>query len=737
MNHRINIKFENDLDRDLFLQEQSMNINGRKEINIHVQVWGKEHTTFKYALSLDDNGMIQESNIKEQLKIYLEKENDWYINQLGYAILNDSKQIKRQLWEELNLLKTNTYVNHFKLDTIQLEDCDIKINQEFLQEESIYSYHTFMFPFRLCASNSLMKELLSKEQQKDVFAKYATKAMIQHLFEHHPGNQYWMKDQMVHADVMALADFQGEEDEEKITKLYISHYNRLQYFNDAPLKVIYDMPEYDEGIGISDIVTQYVFRANHQKRDMELIVGIPEYTSKNKVKIYRLFLNNIRMKVYNTDVALLIFEVENKLYFDLEDVKKISAFTRRIAMPNLNIQANIVPVIWNINIYQNNGEKDIKLSSYMSSDIWKSYRHILHPEKESLKIQLSSMNYTKVVDPIKNLMGLCFHEMNVVTSNKARFERANHAMLLIEPIIDDRMFVSAYVLDDTLLQQASAKYYEKDGRYYPCENESYVGYPIKYGYQINFQAAQKLYEIAYVDERFCTCQSEHMIQSILDDSLYTRWIEYQTIQACTHHSFISMSNKGCPTYLINTHLELYNELACLVLVQRASILQFQLLASRLTEGLEKTTKGMTQKRIQQLLNLQERYIAFQNQILFFEVSPQEQAVELYKLLSHSLYIEEENDRLKEQLQCLYEATNVNQDSNFNLYATLFAIWTLILAGITFIYDSASNGENLMSHFLSHIGITFEWPLLSIILIVGVIFLLCYVTYKVLKHYDKK
>ena len=83
--------------------------------------------------------------------------------------------------------------------------------------------------------------------------------------------------------------------------------------------------------------------------------------------------------------------------------------------------------------------------------------------------------------------------------------------------------------------------------------------------------------------------------------------------------------------IINTFLELYTELACLVLLQRSSILQFQLFATCLTEGLEKSKNKLTQKRINQLLTLQERYIAFQNQLLLFEVSPQEQAVDLYKM----------------------------------------------------------------------------------------------------------
>ena len=240
-----------------------------------------------------------------------------------------------------------------------------------------------------------------------------------------------------------------------------------------------------------------------------------------------------------------------------------------------------------------------------------------------------------------------------------------------------------------------------------------------------------------MDESFCTCQSEHMIQKILDESLYTRWIDYQTIQACTHHSFIAMSNKFCPQYLINTFLELYTELACLVLLQRSSILQFQLFATCLTEGLEKSSNKLTQKRINQLLTLQERYIAFQNQLLLFEVSPQEQAVDLYKMLSDALYINEENSKLREQLQCLYEATNVNQDSNFNLYATLFAVWTIILAGFTFVYDSLSSGETIMKDFLTSINIFFSWKLFSLFLIMIAFVTLTIITYKIFKHYDKK
>ena len=90
-------------------------------------------------------------------------------------------------------------------------------------------------------------------------------------------------------------------------------------------------------------------------------------------------------------------------------------------------------------------------------------------------------------------------------------------------------------------------------------------------------------------------------------------------------------------------------------------------------------------KIKELLDLQERFIAFQNQINFREISSQEQAVDLYEMLRKASYVEELNTAITEQLDALYDATNTNQDFNFNKWALILALVALAIDIPTFLF----------------------------------------------------
>ena len=211
----------------------------------------------------------------------------------------------------------------------------------------------------------------------------------------------------------------------------------------------------------------------------------------------------------------------------------------------------------------------------------------------------------------------------------------------------------------------------------------------QYAYKIDYDIAKELYALIYIDPTSSSCQSEDMIQELLTRSVYPRWIDCGTIHAVTHHSLIGLAGSDCPDHVINAFLTLYVEMAILVQAQRASIILFQNFATELTKGLEQDNNKVDQNIINNLLNLQERYISFQNQLLFFEVTPEEQGVEVYNMLTKAMYIDEEKRELKEQLDGLYTATNANQDNNFNKYALIFAAISLPIVILTYVYDTLS------------------------------------------------
>ena len=265
-------------------------------------------------------------------------------------------------------------------------------------------------------------------------------------------------------------------------------------------------------------------------------------------------------------------------------------------------------------------------------------------------------------------------------------------MYFIEPVLDDRMFVCSFIRSSQIINSINTKYVEKDGQFILSDDKKFY-INNKYEYQINDKAAKNLYSIIYIDPGDSSCQSMHDVQKLFERDLYTRWIDEGTIYGITHHSFVAIATDDCPSYLIDNFLTLYVDMAILALVQRASIISFQNFATLLTNGLEKDNKKIEQVTINNLLNLQEKYISFQNQLLFFEVTPQEQGVEIYNMLTKAMYIDEEKRELKEQLDGLYTGTNANQDNNFNMYAFIFASVSLLIVFLTFIYDTISISQN--------------------------------------------
>ena len=416
---------------------------------------------------------------------------------------------------------------------------------------------------------------------------------------------------------------------------------------------------------------------------------------------------------------MMIFETENRDYPDIKDIKLINEYVRRISTPNLTIESNPCAYYWEIKFKDANGK-----NVCLKDDCY-----------DALNGDLKKINTTKIVDSIKQLLLYPYINENsrkdVCLSSSVeklnKEENKNKKLYLIEPVLDDRMFVCTFIKNDAVINKVKNKYVEINGKYEELKKEEkkskkkepkplFVNY--KYGYQIDEEVAKELYSIVYIDATTSSCQSMHDIQALLSRDLYTRWIDYGTLYASTHHSFVAISTSDCPGYLIDYFLTLYVDMTILTLIQRATIIVYQNYASLLTKGIEADKKNITQAKLNTLLNLHEKYIGFQNQLLFFEVSPEEQGMELYQMLVKSLYINEEKDALAEQFKSLYDVTNANQNSTFSKYAAIMASIALVFTSITFIYD--------MFEIPKDMCIRVGTVVIAIIIIFGII---CYVRNK--------
>ena len=85
------------------------------------------------------------------------------------------------------------------------------------------------------------------------------------------------------------------------------------------------------------------------------------------------------------------------------------------------------------------------------------------------------------------------------------------------------------------------------------------------------------------------------------------------------------------------------------------------------------------------MNLQERFVAYQSQLSFNEVTPQEQGIEIYNLLRKFMFIDEETESLNERLDILEDASDTNLDFGFNKVALFFTILSGISLALQLIF----------------------------------------------------
>lgn len=639
----------------------------------------EDYTFYKF---IDENKVIYFKN-QELWGKYLDKLIDFLkakqieINKFQSSSFKD-KQLE-VIEEKIKLIES---VKNIEATEVTDESILKEINENSLfqiykenkvKNDTVCSYHTFIFPFRIIDKSHDIKR---KEHD---FSAYNTKEILENEISI-ANNSVWKKSENYSSKESITKDEVEKQTNIQDEKLFKLRYNEAQYFNDAPLRAIFGFYDQDE----KQVVTNYVFDHDLIHEQAKLIIQV---ASENEPKEYQLLLNDIKLKLFNTDVAIMIFETENHDYPDIKDIKLINEYVRRISTPNLTIESNPCAYYWEIKFKDANG-KNVSLKD----DCY-----------NVLNRNLKKISTTKIVDSIKQLLlypyinennrkDICLSS-SVEKLNKE--ENKNKKIYLIEPVLDDRMFVCTFIKNDAVINKVKNKYVEINGKYEELKKEEekskekkepkplFVNY--KYGYQIDEEVAKELYSIVYIDTTTSSCQSMHDIQTLLSRDLYTRWIDYGTLYASTHHSFVAISTSDCPGYLIDYFLTLYVDMTILTLIQRATIIVYQNYASLLTKGIEADKKKINQAKLNTLLNLHEKYIGFQNQLLFFEVSPEEQGMELYQMLVKSLYINEEKDALAEQFKSLYDVTNANQNSTFSKYAAIMASIGLVFTSITFIY----------------------------------------------------
>jgi len=420
-------------------------------------------------------------------------------------------------------------------------------------------------------------------------------------------------------------------------------YKEYQYFFPYVRKAIYG---YDD-----DICTNYAFKPAKD--------GSGEYHIIKDDNHYLLNINGIRLKVVNTGMALFILECENrgkdadgKAQDNFKSVKNINEYGRRISMPFISKDSSVICAD---ELYIN--LKDIE---GLSEDFAGYNDKIVGSE------DLREISMTHICDFVKSI--LSYGSVYRFTSRPTKGKND----IYIYPALDDRMSVAYCIKEEEKNEESEV-------------NTLVTFDPEKgYLYEWNEDASKSIYELAYMDPAGeCSCQDHRLRDELNAKAVYRRWL-YKTINTITEMG-MGMIMYTPPIPVVENFF-LYVQMYYLVLIQKASIIKFNREASSISTNFSGKSKKLTGKSIRRIMSLQERYAAFTGQLYFAEVSTEQQAVEMYGMFRQCYAIECENVALNENLTRLYEVTSTEQSSKVNEIATIFTVFSIILAVAALVYD---------------------------------------------------
>ncbi len=464
-----------------------------------------------------------------------------------------------------------------------------------------FSYHTFHFPF------------LWNDGSKVKTRKKFTTCL----------NPHWKKDDNIVPD-----------------ELFTEKYNQYHYFNVAARNAIYSNNDDDNAI-----VWNYKYNlANdnewlHSKKDGN---NKAKYVIKiNEKEEYELAVNGIRLKLFNTGIGILTFELENYKYSERTEITRINDFGRRIYMPfSAGNDRACFQCAQQIHI------------SYEGQNIFEDKKGLQNPE---------TFDTTRIAAPI---MALLSNGEYSITTDKNDIDK-NH--FYIEPVIDDRMYVACYCLDNKIATEMQVW---NDGNYaYINDITDKDLEPKKKDNTINL--ASEIYKLVYIDGNGLTCQSKSLLSEMLGKKyIYDRWIEYGSLTGITEYSMVTITNSSAD-YLARNFLTEYVEMSILALAQRASLLNF-----------ERRISDSTLKK-SDIRDIHKEYILFQSQLLLKEVTPQQQGIELYKMMIDNLFINEQVAEIENQIEDAFAQKTADNESRENFILFILAILSIFEATNTF------------------------------------------------------
>ncbi|MBD3796894.1 MAG: hypothetical protein IE887_04000 [Campylobacterales bacterium] len=339
------------------------------------------------------------------------------------------------------------------------------------------------------------------------------------------------------------------------------------------------------------------------------------YTIDCKKGKYELSLDGISLRLFNSNIAILSFNLKNNHYTNTEDILAINDFGRRI-----------YPQFLGDNYTQNTKDSILahSISLTIGKDVYtEDFSHF--DKKENLKTQ----------DRLPEFLSKLLDDIFEKSDNSKENKRAK-----IEKIIDDRMFTISYYNNSKLAKEMAI--YDKNSDQYFYENSDFW------------------YEYVYVDGNGKTSQSKHLTKKLLSDASYDRWVEYSTLFGISRYSFVALTSGGYGENVILPHIQtMYFQMCTLLLAYRASIIAFS------NKIQDTTSLSDEEKLFQNAKKLYKDYLRFLNKLYFKEITAQEQGIELYNQASKIMDIEKHMSDLDNEINELHNYINILEEGERN------------------------------------------------------------------------
>lgn len=402
-----------------------------------------------------------------------------------------------------------------------------------------------------------------------------------------------------------------------------------------------------------------------------------------KLDEYRLSVDNIRVTVFHNDIAIIQFELENHAHRDLDSVKCINEYGRRINLPYLvtdgalhSLVADSVSILGNEVNFSCFGEKALK--DFRGND-----------------------DRQNIIPPIMSLI------YELLPGRDEKME--------ITPVIDDRMFVCCLVRDNSLGDEVKSVS-KKEGEPIPI-----VGKDI---YR-DSKLSNKIYSFAFIDAGDSSCQSPEMRETLLKRCIYSRWRDYGTIDVITHHSFVRVTGEDndLTAITINPFLTQYITMAAGVLLQRATLMKLSKECADISSDYfgKNQSKKSDSELDDRIRKLKRDYVYAQNNIFLNQFTVQEQGIDEFDMLRKEMYITDSLKALNHKVNGIYDFITENAEDKENsllniltLFGLPLSLMQVFLVIVSFSFFDAENPMKLPLEIVLFIAISVVCVCISVI-----------------------